>query len=106
MSRFLICALVCLSLAVPVRAAEPGGPFVPARDQAELHARLKGILRENHTPGMAVALANREGIVWAAGIGLADVSTGQRAHGRLVTRDFRIRCLVGDRLRGRSMAAI
>ena len=78
-NRFLIWASVLLSLAVPARAAEPSGPFVPARDGTELHERLARILQENHVPGMAVAIASRDGIVWAAGIGLADVAAGKPA---------------------------
>src|SRR5262245_45315347 len=55
-------------------AGPPDGAFVPAKDTAELEARLGKILKDNNVPGMAAVIADRDGIVWTAGIGLADVA--------------------------------
>ena len=44
-------------------------------DPAELKARLGKILKDNGVPGMAAVIADRDGIAWTAGIGLADVAT-------------------------------
>ena len=55
-------------------AGPPDGSFVPAKDTAELEVRLGKILKDNNVPGMAAVIADRDGIVWTAGIGLADVA--------------------------------
>lgn len=62
-----------------VRGAPPATPVDPAPDLPTLQARLAEIMRDTHTPGMGVVLANREGILWTAGIGLADVAAGRPA---------------------------
>jgi CubicO group peptidase (beta-lactamase class C family) len=48
--------------------------FVPAKDPSELEARLGKILKDHGLPGMAAVIADRDGIVWTLGIGLADVA--------------------------------
>jgi CubicO group peptidase (beta-lactamase class C family) len=68
-----------LLLACPALAADADSPILPARDLTELQERLSGILKEANTPGMGVVIANRDGIVWSAGIGLADVAAGKPA---------------------------
>jgi CubicO group peptidase (beta-lactamase class C family) len=79
MSRFLICLWVVLLGGVKASGARPVSPFVPAKDLAELQARLGAILKEDNVPGMGVALADRDRVIWAAGIGLADVAAGKPA---------------------------
>lgn len=78
----LMCA-VCISALSILDAKALGGPpdasFVPAKDPAELQARLGKILADNGVPGMAAVIADRHGIVWTAGIGLADVAAGTLA---------------------------
>src|SRR4051812_2483075 len=70
-----VCTLSILSmLDAKALAGPPDGPFVPAKDSAELQARLGRILKDNGVPGMVAAIADRDGIVWTAGIGLADVA--------------------------------
>ena len=77
MCAVCICALSILD--AKALAGPPDGSFVPAKDPAELQARLGKILKDNGVPGMAAVIADRDGIVWTAGIGLADVAAGTPA---------------------------
>lgn len=52
---------------------------LPARNIEDLQARLEKILADTHTPGAIVALADRAGTQWAAGLGLADVAAERPA---------------------------
>src|SRR5688572_21328520 len=73
-----MCALCVCALSILDAKALAGSPdrsFVPAKDPGELTARLGKILKDNGVPGMAAVIADRDGIVWTAGIGLADVAT-------------------------------
>jgi CubicO group peptidase (beta-lactamase class C family) len=78
MIRGVICLWAVSVLGAPAFAAEETEkPFAPANDVAELQERLRGILKAQKVPGMAVTIANRAGIVWTAGLGTADVATGR-----------------------------
>jgi CubicO group peptidase (beta-lactamase class C family) len=46
---------------------------------AELETEIREVLRETKTPGAGVALVTRDGVVWEAGLGLADVASGRPA---------------------------
>lgn len=48
-------------------------PIVPPKDTTELHQRIEKILKDNKVPGSGVVIADRNGIVWVAGIGRSDV---------------------------------
>lgn len=63
--------------ALPAFGADPGKPIVPAQTPAELETRLTEILKKNKVPGMCTVIANREGLVWTAGIGQADVAANK-----------------------------
>jgi CubicO group peptidase (beta-lactamase class C family) len=67
-----VCALSILD--AKALAGPPDGSFVPAKDLAELETRLGKILKGTGVPGMAAVIANPNGIVWTAGIGVADVA--------------------------------
>lgn len=71
MCAVCICALSILD--AKALAGPPDGPFVPAKDPVQLQARLGKILSDSGVPGMAAVIADRDGIVWTAGVGLADV---------------------------------
>jgi CubicO group peptidase (beta-lactamase class C family) len=77
--HLLFHACVVLLLVSPAFAADGDGAILPARDLTELQERLGRILKEANTPGMGVVIANRAGIVWSAGIGLADVAAAKPA---------------------------
>src|ERR1700710_924561 len=43
----------------------------------QLQAAIKKVLKETRTPGAAIAIVSRNQAEWLAGIGQADVATGQ-----------------------------
>jgi CubicO group peptidase (beta-lactamase class C family) len=47
----------------------------PAQSIAELQQQLEKILKDTHTPGMAVAIVHRDAPEWIAGLGKSDVAT-------------------------------
>ncbi|HMA49655.1 MAG TPA: serine hydrolase [Magnetospirillaceae bacterium] len=49
------------------------------RSIEELKGRLEKILADTHTPGLLVAIVNRNGPEWTAGMGLADVASNRPA---------------------------
>jgi CubicO group peptidase (beta-lactamase class C family) len=49
----------------------------PPASTDELRQRIEAVLKETHTPGAAVAIVNRQGPEWVAGIGLADVAANR-----------------------------
>jgi CubicO group peptidase (beta-lactamase class C family) len=51
----------------------------PPRTIAELQARIREILAETKTPGIGITLVSRDSVLWAAGIGTADVAGGRAA---------------------------
>jgi CubicO group peptidase (beta-lactamase class C family) len=64
--------LLAASLCAQAHAADvPVTPQTPA----ELQSRLAAILKQNHIPGAGVALFDRDGIIWAGGVGEADTTT-------------------------------
>ena len=73
-------------LAVLLLAAGPGRA-APPRDWekvvpgslGELEADIREVLRQTKTPGAGIALVSREGPIWEAGLGVADVASGRPA---------------------------
>lgn len=57
--------------------AQPEKPIVPAKDPAELEQRITRILSETKVPGLCAVIANRQGLVWTAGLGQADMTAGK-----------------------------
>jgi CubicO group peptidase (beta-lactamase class C family) len=51
----------------------------PPRTIPELQARIREVLAETKTPGMGIAIVSRDSVLWAAGIGTADVAGGRPA---------------------------
>lgn len=58
----------------------------PVQSLADLRQQLEKILKETGTPGMAVAIVNRDGPEWTAGLGEADISTGRAASAETLFR--------------------
>lgn len=52
---------------------------VPPRSIPELQARIREILAETKTPGIGITIVSRDSVLWAAGIGTADVAAGRAA---------------------------
>lgn len=49
---------------------------LPNHDLEELKKEIQKILKESQIPGASISLVNREGLIWAGGIGTADLSNG------------------------------
>ena len=54
-------------------ADDKNAPSKPAQSIPELQLRVEKILKDTHTPGVAVAIVHRDGPEWVAGLGEADV---------------------------------
>lgn len=52
---------------------------LPVTNLAELKLELEKVLAETHTPGLSLAIVRKEGVEWAAGLGLADVANKRPA---------------------------
>ena len=46
---------------------------------ANLRQQLEKILQDTHTPGLSIAIVNRDGAEWVAGLGKSNVATNQAA---------------------------
>jgi CubicO group peptidase (beta-lactamase class C family) len=75
-----VLGVVLLSLGAPALAAsaDPVRDAVP-RTTGELAERLRSVLAETRTPGLGVALVSRDGVLFEAGLGRADVAGGREA---------------------------
>ena len=51
----------------------------PPRTIPELQARIREILAETKTPGIGITIVSRDSVLWATGIGTADVAAGRAA---------------------------
>jgi len=71
-------ALAAVLLLAPPAAPEDVRKVVP-RTTDELSERLREVLKETKTPGLGVALVSKEGTLWQAGLGLADVASARAA---------------------------
>ncbi len=76
--RWMAIAVLAFSSA-PLMHAEDGADAIPTdppipKDLPELRTALTKILAESKTPGMALAIVDRDGVVTAEGIGLANVA--------------------------------
>ena len=77
--KSLIPVVLCFLFAGAGFAATKHETPKPAQSIDELRQQLEKVLRDTHTPGMAVAIVHREGPEWVAGLGEADVATGRAA---------------------------
>jgi CubicO group peptidase (beta-lactamase class C family) len=78
MRRALALVVSCALLGAPAaRAAEEDEPAPHSLE--ELKLKLQAVLDETGTPGVGLALVNRDGTEWAGGIGLADVASHRPA---------------------------
>jgi len=79
----LVASLLCAAAPALVPAEAKEAPkdwekVVPG-SLAELEKDIGQVLEETKTPGAGIALVSRDGVVWEAGLGLADVATGRAA---------------------------
>lgn len=85
----------CVALVTAASAA----PVPIAPEEAEFRAVLFDAMRQHHLPGISVAIATRQGVVWTGAVGEADLTDHRTAHaGYLygigsITKTF-VACLV------------
>jgi CubicO group peptidase (beta-lactamase class C family) len=72
-SLFVFACMACARLAHGADEAQP------PKDLAELQKRIEGILEKTHTPAIGIALVNRDGPYWVAGLGKANLKSGKPA---------------------------
>jgi CubicO group peptidase (beta-lactamase class C family) len=63
---------LCLAAVVVVIGESGIATAAPPRDVDELRARIAAIMEQEHLVGAGIALIERDRVVWAGGIGLAD----------------------------------
>lgn len=73
MRRLLIPALLLAGMLHAARAADVAP--APAANLPELQAQLTAVLKKHKLPGLGIALYNREGVIWAGGLGEADATS-------------------------------
>ncbi|MGA9566634.1 MAG: serine hydrolase domain-containing protein [Candidatus Korobacteraceae bacterium] len=73
--KAIVCVVLIGLLAGVCQAADKEQPPKPAQSIAELQQQLEKILKDNHVPGVSVAIVKRNGPEWVAGLGLADVAS-------------------------------
>lgn len=71
-------ALLFLLLS-PLPARGDGKEKVVPKTLAELESEIRKVLADTKTPGIGIALVSREGVMWAGGLGQADVASGRPA---------------------------
>jgi len=74
-----IASTLVLSLLMLAAAAADTKTQRPPASLAELQQQLEAILRQTRTPGASIAIVNRAGPEWVAGLGIADVASGRAA---------------------------
>jgi len=77
MNRIVALAVSALMAVLSLAAQDKDKPVVPPKDTAELEQQIRKILTDYKVPGTGVAIADRNGIVWLAGIGKSDVATNR-----------------------------
>ncbi|MBT8059178.1 MAG: beta-lactamase family protein, partial [Gammaproteobacteria bacterium] len=70
---WLAVAMALIAHAAPCLLAADEPEATP-RTIEELGVRIQGILEENRIPGASIALVNRDGVIWADGVGKADLA--------------------------------
>jgi CubicO group peptidase (beta-lactamase class C family) len=84
--RRLRCFTVLLLLSTATARAESSPPKQGPQTIAALQQQIEKIVRDTQTPGAGIALVGREGPIWVAGLGLADVAQNRPATGDTLFR--------------------
>ena len=77
MRHALVLMLILLTGASAVRGADSDQP---PQSLEQLRQRIEKILAETATPAIGIALVNRDGPYWVAGLGKADLKSGKPAN--------------------------
>lgn len=77
-STWLLLCLLGLLIASAC-ARKPAAPPEPPRPKTlpELQQAVQGLLSKNHVPGAGVALVAKDRVIWAGGVGKADLSSNR-----------------------------
>ena len=70
--------LLCIS-GVRIAAAADSGPPAPPKTLDELKQRIEKVVKDQNVPAIGIALVNRDGPVWVAGWGKADLKSERAA---------------------------
>jgi CubicO group peptidase (beta-lactamase class C family) len=79
MYKCILAALVLPFTANLCFAAGAPEKTKPAQSIPELQQQIEKILKDTHTPGVSIAVVNRDGPEWVTGLGKADVASGRDA---------------------------
>ncbi len=77
--KSIIAVILTFIAVAPNLAPEKNEKQEPAQSIDELRRQLNRVLAETHIPGVSVAIVNREGPEWIAGLGKADVASDRGA---------------------------
>ena len=77
MKKLLSAPILFSLLASFASADDQNPPTKPAQSIPELQLQVEKILKDTHTPGVAVAIVHRDGPEWVAGLGEADVASNR-----------------------------
>src|SRR5678816_4795088 len=84
-ARVLMAIVIAASpLSAQAGKAAPAPP--PPRSIPELEARIRTILDSTHTPGVALTIVTRDSVLYAGGLGLANVAAKVPATGKTLFR--------------------
>jgi CubicO group peptidase (beta-lactamase class C family) len=74
-----VLAIVCAGFGSAPAATAQDAAEAPPQDVAALQARIEALMREHKVPGASIALVSRDAVLWAGGLGVADVASGRPA---------------------------
>jgi CubicO group peptidase (beta-lactamase class C family) len=74
--RTLIAAVALAVLFAGCSRAQPSEPTAP-KTVTGLKAAIEAALRENHVPGVGIALVSKDNVMWVGGVGKADLAANK-----------------------------
>ncbi len=77
--RSLVLIIICAFPGIACSSQTINENKKPAQSIQELQSHLENVLKNMHVPGMSVAIVNRDGPIWVAGLGKADLINDRAA---------------------------
>ncbi|MFZ0808371.1 MAG: serine hydrolase domain-containing protein [Candidatus Sulfotelmatobacter sp.] len=74
---YAVVLLLVLLTSLCLAADKKEEKLKPAESTDELRQQIEQVLKDTHTPGVAVAIVHRTGPEWIAGLGLSDVASNR-----------------------------
>jgi CubicO group peptidase (beta-lactamase class C family) len=78
--------VVCLAGILAIATARPAAGDPPPRDLERLRGAIAAVLAREQVPGAGIALVEGDRILWAGGVGVADLATGRPVTGDTLFR--------------------